>query len=74
MYSPKIKDSDVEKQIKLMFTISMLVFILTISIGILNAVNAIEFNRAWILLHVHSGTLGWLSISAIAIMISVQNR
>ena len=41
-------------------------FLVTITIGIPNALNVIEFDRNQILTHVHSGTLGWLTLTIVA--------
>ena len=40
--------------------------LVTIAIGILNGTDAVDFNRDQILTHVHSGTLGWITLSIVA--------
>ncbi len=42
------------------------VFVITIVIGILNGIDAVEFGRSTILTHVHAGTLGWLTLAIVA--------
>jgi hypothetical protein len=42
------------------------VFVVTIVIGILNGLDVVEFNRDQLLTHVHSGTLGWLTLAIVA--------
>ncbi|MEO8247292.1 MAG: hypothetical protein ABI622_09275 [Chloroflexota bacterium] len=49
-----------------LFLVAMAVFVVTIIIGILNGADAVEFNRDQILTHVHSGTVGWLTLSIVA--------
>jgi hypothetical protein len=44
----------------------MAIFLVTISIGIPNGLDLIEFDRNQLLTHVHSGTIGWLTLSLVA--------
>lgn len=49
-----------------LFLVAIALFVVTIVIGILNGADAVEFDRNAILTHVHSGTVGWLSLSIVA--------
>ena len=49
-----------------LYLVAMAIFVLTVGIGILNGTDAVDFARNWILTHVHSGTLGWISLSIVA--------
>ncbi len=49
-----------------MYLVAMALFLITIVIGILNGADAVTFNKDQILTHVHSGTLGWISLALIA--------
>jgi hypothetical protein len=49
-----------------LFLVAMAVFVVTIAIGILNGLDVIEFTRDQLLTHVHSGTLGWLTLTIVA--------
>lgn len=49
-----------------LYLTAMAIFVLTVGIGILNGSDAVDFARNWILTHVHSGTLGWISLSIFA--------
>jgi hypothetical protein len=49
-----------------LFLTAMAVFVVTIAIGILNGLDVVEFNRDQLLTHVHSGTLGWLTLAIVA--------
>lgn len=49
-----------------MYLVAMALFLITIVIGILNGADAVAFNNDQILTHVHSGTLGWISLALIA--------
>lgn len=51
--------------IRQLYLLAMAMFLVTIAIGILNGLNVVEFNRDQLLTHVHSGTLGWISLSII---------
>ena len=49
-----------------LFFVAMAVFLVTIAIGILNGLDLVEFNHDQILTHVHSGTLGWITLTIVA--------
>ena len=49
-----------------MYLIAMALFLITVVIGILNGSDAVTFNNDQILTHVHSGTLGWITLALIA--------
>lgn len=49
-----------------LYLVAMAVFLVTIVIGILNGADAVEFDRNQLLTHVHSGTVGWLTLTIIA--------
>ena len=49
-----------------LYLVAMAVFLVTIVIGILNGADAVEFNRDELLTHVHSGTVGWLTLTIVA--------
>jgi hypothetical protein len=44
----------------------MAIFVFTVAIGILNGTDIVEFGHGTILAHVHSGTLGWITLSIFA--------
>jgi hypothetical protein len=49
-----------------LYLVAMGVFLVTIAIGILNGLDAVEFDRNQLLTHVHSGTVGWLTLAIVA--------
>jgi hypothetical protein len=49
-----------------LYLVAMAVFLVTILIGILNGADAVDFDRNAILTHVHSGTVGWLTLTIVA--------
>src|SRR4051794_26670836 len=49
-----------------LYLVSMAIFLVTISIGIPNGLDIITFDRNQLLTHVHSGTIGWLTLSLVA--------
>jgi hypothetical protein len=57
---------DAARTIRGLFLVAMAVFVVTIAIGILNGLDVIEFNHDQLLTHVHSGTLGWLTLTIVA--------
>jgi hypothetical protein len=46
--------------------VAMAVFLVTIAIGIVNGLDLYTFDRNELLTHVHSGTLGWITLSLVA--------
>lgn len=47
--------------------VAMGLFLVTIGIGIVNGLDLYEFNRDQLITHVHSGTLGWITLSIVAV-------
>jgi hypothetical protein len=61
---------DWPRQARLLLLVAMAVFLVTVVIGILNGLDLVDFStpdmRNTLLTHVHSGTLGWISLGLIA--------
>lgn len=55
-----------EGTVTALLLVAMLVFSYTVVIGILNGVDAVEFERKALLSHVHAGTLGWITTGIFA--------
>lgn len=53
-------------EIRALLLAAMTVFIYTITIGILNGTDLVDFDQRRILGHVHGGTLGWLTMAVFA--------
>lgn len=53
-------------QVRALLYVATALFVVTITIGILNGLDVVEFNRDQLLTHVHSGTLGWVTICLVA--------
>ncbi len=49
-----------------LFLVAMALFVVTIVIGILNGADVVAFDRNQLLTHVHSGTIGWMTLSIVA--------
>ena len=49
-----------------LFLVALAVFVVTVGIGILNGLDAVELSRDILLTHVHSGTLGWITLGIAA--------
>lgn len=60
----RVSDDDVWRCTKLVFTASALVFLVTIALGFLNVFTTGALPRWQLLVHLHSGALGWLTLSA----------
>jgi hypothetical protein len=53
-----------------LYSVAMAMFLVTVGIGILNGTDAVDFStpemRNTLLTHVHSGTLGWITLAVVA--------
>jgi hypothetical protein len=56
----------VEPQVRLMLRAALLIFVYTVVVGILNGLDVVEFSRPQLLTHLHSGTLGWMTLAILA--------
>lgn len=54
------------QSVRQLLYVAMAVFLVTIVIGILNGLDVVEFNRDQLLTHVHSGTIGWITLGIVA--------
>jgi hypothetical protein len=61
-----MRSSPYAAEIRMIYTAALLIFVVTVVIGILNGTNLVDFSRDAILTHVHAGTLGWLTLSVMA--------
>lgn len=58
--------SDAAGDARTLYLVAMAVFVVTIIIGILNGSDLVTFDRNQLLTHVHSGTIGWLTLTIVA--------
>lgn len=49
---------------RLLFRTALVIFVVTVGIGIFNGFHFIQLSRAVLLTHVHAGTLGWITLVA----------
>jgi hypothetical protein len=61
-----LADSRFPSEIRWLFQAGLLVFVVTVSIGILNGFHLITLPRQVLLTHVHAGTLGWITLGVFA--------
>jgi hypothetical protein len=52
--------------VRTLLYVAMALFVVTIVIGIVNGLDLYEFDRNQLLTHVHSGTLGWVTLTLVA--------
>jgi len=50
-----------------LFLTAIGVFVVTVVIGILNGIDLVEFDHNTLMTHVHSGTLGWITLAVFAV-------
>ncbi|HEU4894580.1 MAG TPA: hypothetical protein VFT85_01985, partial [Acidimicrobiia bacterium] len=55
--------SETERSARLLFTAALVIFLVTIVIGILNGMDIWEPSHNMLLTHVHAGTLGWITLA-----------
>src|SRR5437867_3852109 len=53
--------------IRLLFQSAMIVFVITVAIGLLNGQHIVTLSQDVLLTHVHAGTLGWITLSVFAV-------
>lgn len=54
------------REVRLLLRAALLLFTFTVVVGILNGIDLVEFDRKFLLTHVHAGTLGWITMSVFA--------
>lgn len=55
-----------DRPVRLILRVAMLIFVYTIVVGILNGLDLVEFRRSLLLAHLHGGTLGWMTLGILA--------
>lgn len=63
--------SSVDASARLLFRSALLIFLVTIVIGILNGLDVWEPSNNMLLTHVHSGTLGWITLAVFGAAMSM---
>lgn len=61
-------------QARSLFRVSLVIFLVTIVIGILNGLDVWEPERKLLLTHVHAGTLGWITLSVTGVALLMFGR
>jgi hypothetical protein len=74
--TPFASDSGLRNAARITFSAAMLLFVVTILIGILNGIDLWEPDHDTLIGHVHAGTLGWitLGVSGIAFLMFSKGR
>ncbi len=62
-----LRTHPLRSDIRLLFLAALIVFIITVLIGIVNGQRILQLSGDVILTHVHSGTIGWITLSVFAI-------
>lgn len=71
MYLPRVKNDSVWNSLKILFLGSLLLFLINIYFGFDNSLTVGEIDRWQILIHLHGGSIGWITLSAIGIALWV---
>lgn len=64
-------ESPLRAPARLLFRSALVIFLVTIVIGILNGLDLWEPGRELLLTHVHAGTLGWITLAVVAVAMLV---
>jgi len=63
-----LQTNPLRTDIRLLFQAAMLVFVITVAIGIVNGLHLVgQLSQDVLLTHVHAGTLGWITLSVFAV-------
>ena len=65
----RVKDDVVWRQLRIIFVGSALLFLINNFFGFANALTEGAINRGQILVHLHAGSVGWITLSAIGLAI-----
>ncbi len=71
MYLQRVTNDSVWHSLKLLFTGALLLFLINIYFGFDNVLTVGEIDRWQVLIHLHGGSVGWITLSAIGIAIWV---
>ncbi len=71
MYLQRVKSDSVWQSLKILFIGALLIFLINIYFGFDNALTVGEIDRWQTLIHLHGGSIGWITLSAIGIAIWV---
>ena len=71
MNATRVKNTNVWHSLKILFTGALLLFLINIYFGFDNALTLGDIPRWQVLLHLHGGSIGWITLSAIGIAIWV---
>lgn len=69
MYLQRVKNDSVWQSLKILFMGSLLIFLINIYFGFDNSLTVGEIDRWQTLIHLHSGSIGWITLSAIGMAI-----
>jgi hypothetical protein len=56
-----------DREVRTVLRVALLLFAYTIAIGILNGLDLVEFSRSQLLSHLHGGTLGWMTLAILGV-------
>jgi hypothetical protein len=69
MYLPRVKNDAVWNSLKVLFMGALLIFLINIFFGFDNSLTDGDIDRWQTLIHLHSGSIGWITLSAVGIAI-----
>ncbi|MBE3559256.1 MAG: hypothetical protein IMW89_08530 [Ktedonobacteraceae bacterium] len=62
-----VQEHPLRSSIRLLFIAALIIFIVTVLIGLLNGQKLVQLSHEVLLTHVHAGTIGWITLSVFAL-------
>lgn len=62
-------DTPYAAELTVLFRMALAVFVITVGIGLVNGQRLVELSRPVLLTHLHTGTLGWITLMLFAVVI-----
>ena len=69
MTETSTRETPYASEITVLFRTALAVFVITVAIGLLNGQRLVELGRPLLLTHLHTGTLGWITLMLFAVVI-----
>ena len=69
MYLSRVKNDSLWRSLKILYLGAMLIFLINIFFGFDNSFTTGDLERWQLLIHLHGGSIGWITLSAIGIAI-----
>ena len=69
MVEASAQETPYAAELRVLFGTALTVFVVTVGIGLVNGQRLIKLGRPVLLTHLHTGTLGWITLMMFAVVI-----